>query len=75
MLLVHGFPEMWHSWRHQLAAFREEYEVVALDLRGYGGSDKPEGTEAYRVDKVVDDIRDLILELGHDKCVLVGHDW
>ena len=41
MLLVHGFPELWYSWRWQLEAFKDEYEVVAFDLRGYGQTEKP----------------------------------
>ena len=41
MLLVHGFPELWYSWRHQLEAFKDDYEVVAFDLRGYGQTEKP----------------------------------
>jgi pimeloyl-ACP methyl ester carboxylesterase len=50
MLLVHGFPELWYSWRWQLEAFKEDYEVVAFDLRGYGQTEKPKvliGTVAY----------------------------
>lgn len=46
MLMVHGFPEHWYSWRYQLEAFKDEYEVVSFDLRGYGLTDKPQVASA-----------------------------
>lgn len=75
MLLVHGFPELWYSWRWQLEAFKEDYEVVAIDLRGFGQTEKPQGRENYRIDKLADDIACLVRALGHDSCTLVAHDW
>ncbi|KAK7474120.1 hypothetical protein BaRGS_00034649, partial [Batillaria attramentaria] len=75
MLLVHGFPEFWYSWRHQLREFKDDYRVVAVDQRGYGDSDKPTSVADYTVDKLANDLRQLIPALGYKKCVLVGHDW
>jgi len=75
MLFVHGFPEFWYSWRHQLKEFSKDYRAVAFDMRGYGDSDKPSGIFQYTLDKLVEDIDQLITELGYKKCVLVGHDW
>jgi pimeloyl-ACP methyl ester carboxylesterase len=75
MLFLHGFPEFWYSWRHQMREFADDFHVVAPDLRGYNTSDKPAGRGAYGLDKLVDDVRALIVNLGYDKCVLVGHDW
>ncbi|PSN12120.1 epoxide hydrolase [filamentous cyanobacterium CCT1] len=75
MLFLHGFPEFWYSWRHQLDYFADRYTCVALDLRGYNDSDKPEGLEAYRLDVLVEDVRGAMAALGHDQMVLVGHDW
>lgn len=75
MLLVHGFPELWYSWRWQLEAFTDEYEVVAFDLRGYGQTEKPKGIEHYTIDKLADDIACLVKALGYDSCTLVAHDW
>ncbi|WOD40557.1 alpha/beta hydrolase [Nodosilinea sp. E11] len=75
MLFLHGFPEFWYSWRHQLNAFAADYTCVALDLRGYNDSDKPEGLDAYRLDVLVDDVRGAIEALGYDRAILVGHDW
>jgi epoxide hydrolase 4 len=71
MLLLHGFPEFWYSWRHQIPAFSDRYKVVALDLRGYNDSEKPAGVKAYRMPELVADIH----ALGYQRCVLVGHDW
>ncbi|HEY9878987.1 MAG TPA: alpha/beta hydrolase [Leptolyngbyaceae cyanobacterium] len=75
MLFLHGFPEFWYSWRHQIPEFAKDYTVVALDLRGYNDSDKPEGVDAYRMSELVKDVAGVIRGLGFDRCVLVGHDW
>lgn len=75
MLLLHGFPENWFSWRYQLEAFRSAHWVVAMDLRGYGGTDAPSGRDNYKLDTLVADIKDVIEALGYTQCVLVGHDW
>ncbi|KAL8572756.1 hypothetical protein ACOMHN_030338 [Nucella lapillus] len=75
MLLVHGFPEFWYSWRHQLIEFQKDYRVVALDQRGYGDSDKPSSVSSYSIKKLADDIKQLVAALGYERCVLVGHDW
>ncbi|XP_076463455.1 epoxide hydrolase 4-like [Babylonia areolata] len=75
MLLVHGFPEFWYSWRHQLREFKDSYRVVAVDLRGYGDSDKPSGKGSYAVPKLVNDLKQIVTALGYSRCVLVGHDW
>ncbi len=75
MLMLHGFPEFWYSWRHQIPAFADNYQVVALDLRGYNDSDKPKEQSAYVMDEFIKDIEGVITGLGYDKCVLVGHDW
>ncbi len=75
MLLLHGFPEFWYSWRHQIPEFAQDYKVVALDLRGYNDSDKPEGTSAYALPELIKDVAGAIRALGYDQCVLVGHDW
>ena len=75
LLLLHGFPEFWYSWRHQIAEFARDYRVVALDLRGYNESDKPEGVDAYRMSELLADILGVLDGLGCDRCFLVGHDW
>lgn len=75
MLLLHGFPEFWYSWRHQLREFKSEYRVVALDLRGCGETDAPIHRENYKLDCLITDIKDILDSLGYSKCVLIGHDW
>lgn len=75
ILMLHGFPEFWYSWRHQIPAFAADYKVVAPDLRGYNDSDKPKEQLAYVMDEFIKDIEGVITGLGYDKCVLVGHDW
>lgn len=75
MLLLHGFPEFWYSWRKQIPAFTADYKVVALDLRGYNESDKPTATSAYALPELVADVKGAIEALGYEQCVLVGHDW
>lgn len=75
MLMLHGFPEFWYSWRHQIPEFAKDYKVVALDLRGYNESDKPQEQSAYTMSELVKDVEGVIQGLGYDRCVLVGHDW
>uniref|UniRef100_A0A0B6ZKI8 AB hydrolase-1 domain-containing protein n=1 Tax=Arion vulgaris TaxID=1028688 RepID=A0A0B6ZKI8_9EUPU len=75
MLLLHGFPEFWYSWRFQLKEFSKNYRVVAIDQRGYGDSDKPQGISQYRLERMVKDVRQMIPALGYRSCTLVGHDW
>jgi len=75
MLFIHGFPECWFSWRHQLRHFSDRYRVVAMDMRGYGESDKPYYVADYTLDKIIGDVKGLIQELGYSECVLVAHDW
>jgi pimeloyl-ACP methyl ester carboxylesterase len=75
MLMLHGFPEFWYSWRHQISEFSSSYKVVALDLRGYNKSDKPPQQSAYIMSEFIKDLEGVIKGLGYDRCVLVGHDW
>jgi pimeloyl-ACP methyl ester carboxylesterase len=75
VILLHGFPEFWYSWRHQLAVLGDEYTVVAPDLRGYNLSDKPPQVADYEVDKSVEDVIGLIHHFGREKAAVVGHDW
>lgn len=75
VILLHGFPECWYSWRHQLPVLGEHYHVVAPDMRGYNLSDKPAGVENYRIELLVDDVIGLISYFGKEKAAIVGHDW
>ena len=75
MLMLHGFPEFWYSWRHQIPEFADNYRVVAVDLRGYNNSDKPQELEAYKMSELIADVRGVIDGLGYNDCVLVAHDW
>jgi pimeloyl-ACP methyl ester carboxylesterase len=75
VLLLHGFPEFWYSWRHQLQALSDRYTVVAPDLRGYNLSDKPARIEDYRMPLLIDDVTGLIRHFGARQAAVVGHDW
>ena len=75
IVMLHGFPECWYSWRHQLRAFSDRYECVAPDLRGYGETDAPIGVANYTIEKLVGDVADLIAALGRERAIVVGHDW
>ncbi|GGP09924.1 alpha/beta hydrolase [Nonomuraea glycinis] len=76
VLLVHGFPESWYSWRHQLPALAAAgYRAVAMDVRGYGRSSKPADVAAYRMSELVEDNVAVVRELGEETAVIVGHDW
>jgi pimeloyl-ACP methyl ester carboxylesterase len=73
LLLLHGFPEFWYSWRHQIAALSPHFTVVAPDLRGYNDTDKP--TWGYELDVLVADVLELMRALEHERAIVVGHDW
>jgi pimeloyl-ACP methyl ester carboxylesterase len=75
VLLLHGFPECWYSWRHQLIALGENFRVVAPDMRGYNLSDKPARVEDYKTNLLVDDMLGLIRHFGFSQAAIVGHDW
>src|SRR5262249_27253237 len=76
IVLVHGFPESWYSYRHQLEPLkRAGFKVAAIDVRGYGGSDKPEAIEAYSMRELTADVAGVIDALGGGAAILIGHDW
>jgi pimeloyl-ACP methyl ester carboxylesterase len=74
--MVHGWPESWYSWRHLIDPLVSAgYRVAVPDVRGYGGSDKPDAIEAYDLTSLTDDIAGLISALGEEQAILIGHDW
>jgi pimeloyl-ACP methyl ester carboxylesterase len=76
VVLLHGFPEFWYAWRHQIPALADAgYRVVAPDLRGYNTSDKPSRVRDYRPRVLVQDVADLIVALGASSAAVAGHDW
>ena len=76
VVLCHGFPELWYSWRHQLTALAEAgYHAVAPDQRGYGQTDRPAAIEDYHVFELTADVVGLVNALGEERAVIVGHDW
>lgn len=75
VVFLHGFPECWYSWRHQLAALAPHFRVMAPDLRGYNESDKPAGVDAYAMPELVADVAGLIAAEGRSEAVIVAHDW
>ena len=76
VLLLHGFPQFWYQWRHQIPALVEAgFRVVAPDMRGYNLSDKPPGVQAYRVELLARDVERLIRTCGEGTADVVGHDW
>jgi pimeloyl-ACP methyl ester carboxylesterase len=76
LLCVHGFPELWYSWRHQMAYFSTRgLTIAALDVRGYGGSSKPYEIAAYSICNLASDVAAVIDQLGNGTAILFGHDW
>ncbi len=76
VLMCHGFPESWYSWRHQFQALADAgFHAVAPDMRGYGDSDKPAAANAYNQVEIVNDIIGLIPALGFETAIVLGHDW
>jgi pimeloyl-ACP methyl ester carboxylesterase len=75
VVLIHGFPDFWYTWRDQMAALSRRYRMVAIDQRGYNLSDKPAGAEAYDLAVLAGDVAAVIRDLGDERAVVVGHDW
>ena len=75
ILLIHGFPDFWYSWRSQIEAFSKTYRVAAMDQRGYNLSDKPPGVDNYAMPLLVQDALAVIHDAGRQRAVVMGHDW
>jgi pimeloyl-ACP methyl ester carboxylesterase len=76
VVLLHGFPDFWYSWRNQIQPLAEAgLRVVAMDMRGYNMSDKPDGVDAYATDRLTNDVAELVAHLGAERAHVVGHDW
>jgi len=75
IVMIHGFPDFWYTWRDQMEALSKDYQVVAIDQRGYNLSDKPKGVENYDVRFLVGDVAAVIKHLGREKAIVIGHDW
>jgi pimeloyl-ACP methyl ester carboxylesterase len=76
VILLHGFPEFWYGWRHQIGALADAgFQVVAIDQRGYNTSDKPSHVHDYNLDRLAADIASAIAALGVERAAVVGHDW
>lgn len=75
VVMIHGFPDFWYSWRHQMEGLADRFQVAAIDQRGYNQSDKPKGEENYDLAHLVSDVVAVIRHLGREKAIIVGHDW
>lgn len=75
VVMIHGFPDFWYSWRHQMEGLRDEFRLVAIDQRGYNLSDQPDGIEQYDMSLLVGDVAAVIEHLGYAQATIVGHDW
>src|SRR5665213_525717 len=77
VVMVHGFPESWYSWRHQMGPIAAAgFTACAIDVRGYGGSDKPLGVEAYAMERMASDVAGVVEALSPgERAILIGHDW
>ena len=75
VVMIHGFPDFWFTWRHQMDALADKFQVVAIDLRGYNLSDKPKGVEQYDMKLLVGDVAAVVRHFKQDKAIIVGHDW
>jgi pimeloyl-ACP methyl ester carboxylesterase len=75
ILMIHGFPDFWFTWRNQMEALSKDYYAVAIDQRGYNLSDKPTGLAQYDMSLLVADVVAVIRQLGRERAIVVGHDW
>ena len=76
VVMIHGFPDFWYTWRNQMPALAEAgFRVAAIDLRGYNLSDKPKGAESYAMPLLVGDVAAVVKAEGRENAIVVGHDW
>jgi pimeloyl-ACP methyl ester carboxylesterase len=75
LVMIHGFPDYWYTWRKQMPALAKHFHVVAIDQRGYNKSDQPEGVEDYTLTKLAADVRSVVVHFDSEKAIVVGHDW
>ena len=75
VVLLHGFPQFWYAWRHQIPALAKRFRVVAPDMRGYGDTSRPPAVSDYRIDVLARDVKELVRALGAERAHVVGHDW
>ena len=75
VVMIHGFPDCWLTWREQMEALAKDHEVVAIDQRGYNLSDRPKGVENYDMSLLVADVASVIRARGRERAIVVGHDW
>lgn len=75
VVMIHGFPDYWYTWRKQIPVLAQHFRVVAIDQRGYNKSGQPEGVENYAMPKLVGDVISVIKHFGQESAIIVGHDW
>jgi len=75
IVFIHGFPDFWYSWRHQMEGLKDRFTVVAMDQRGYNLSDQPEALESYAMPLLTGDVARVIQDMGYESATIVGHDW
>lgn len=75
IVMIHGFPDFWYTWRDQMEALSADHQVIAIDQRGYNKSDKPKGVDRYALSFLVEDVAAVVQHLGHEKAIICGHDW
>ncbi len=75
VVMIHGFPDYWYTWRKQMPALAKHYQVVAIDQRGYNKSGQPEGIKNYSMEKLVGDVKAVVEHFGRKQATIVGHDW
>ena len=75
VVMIHGFPDFWYSWRHQMEGLKDNFRVIAIDQRGYNRSGQPQGVSNYAMPLLVADVAAVIRDAGAEKATIVGHDW
>lgn len=75
VVMIHGFPDCWLTWRHVMDALAKDHETVAIDQRGYNLSDQPKGAEHYDMAALVEDVAAVVRARGQERAIVVGHDW